>query len=370
MPNTAPFAFDTGFRSRLGVGLAVSVFAHVGLAMVLARGWWSRLPEPAGMVGALPPPQPEHEVVRPGIAQSRTVTINWLGFEAPTQHAAAPAETDQPALSPETPMPPGPPAEVPSPVQDLAAEVVREPIEPVEPEPATETAAALDEPAEELDAASAKPSEAAAESEPAAMPTPDAEGAGFAAPLLEIVKRTLEAAARAAPEALPQPREGAPAESGPPSSEVSPPSEPGTSGGSPESAPDALPSEKEAGATSREQPIDWAPGRPAAAEGLDITTVDPRWTIATRLSALPRNPVVRLDFGKDGRVRKAEFLPELDTGYRDVDGPLLDALYRWTAKGEALAKLPPGEPEAVVSLKFRIVLIPSRGAVYRAPKGR
>jgi hypothetical protein len=114
----------------------------------------------------------------------------------------------------------------------------------------------------------------------------------------------------------------------------------------------------------------WEPGSPAAAEGLDITPVKPQWAVSTRTMALPRNPVVRIDFRKNGTVAKVVFLAGHDSGYRDVDGPLLDAIYRWTAKGKALDALPPGDPQAVASINMQIVLVPERGTMRRGSPNR
>ena len=54
------------------------------------------------------------------------------------------------------------------------------------------------------------------------------------------------------------------------------------------------------------------------------------------------------------------------TGYPDVDGPLLDAVYRWTASGEVLKKIPPGNPkdprDAQKGLNFDIKFILQHGA--------
>ncbi len=86
-----------------------------------------------------------------------------------------------------------------------------------------------------------------------------------------------------------------------------------------------------------------------------ITTVRPEWSITTRLMTAPKNPVVRIVFGKDGKVKKAGFVRGQSTGYEEVDGPLLDALYRWTAKGESLDKLG-NDKNAGVGMSFRIVL--------------
>jgi hypothetical protein len=105
------------------------------------------------------------------------------------------------------------------------------------------------------------------------------------------------------------------------------------SGGGP-----AIADTRESDAVAR-QPIATAiPGRPLAANGLEITTVRPRWPISTRVTREPANPTVRLTFGRSGRVTHVEFVKS--TGFEDVDEPLRTALYQWRAKGAALASLP------------------------------
>jgi hypothetical protein len=100
------------------------------------------------------------------------------------------------------------------------------------------------------------------------------------------------------------------------------------------------------------------PGRVAAHKGLRITTVRPEWSITTRLTITPRNPVVRIVFGKSGRVIKADFVKGQSSGFEEVDGPLLDALYRWTAAGEALTRIPAHDPLAGVTMSFRVIIRP------------
>jgi hypothetical protein len=116
--------------------------------------------------------------------------------------------------------------------------------------------------------------------------------------------------------------------------------------------------EAEADAAAIREAIDVriTPGRVLAAEGLRITTVRPQWSITTRAMALPRNPVVRVVFGREGNVLFAEFVRGQNSGDAAVDGPLIDALYRWRAKGERLAELSPTDPKAGLSISFRIIL--------------
>lgn len=115
-------------------------------------------------------------------------------------------------------------------------------------------------------------------------------------------------------------------------------------------------SDREADAASKKGPIDVRPGKPAAGQGLEIQTVRPRWSITVQLTSVPKNPRVRIVFGPDGKVKNAAFLVGQDTGSTEVDGPLLDAIYRWTAKGKAIDQLPKNDPKAGVPLIMRIVL--------------
>ena len=81
--------YDTEFRSRLVVGVAVSVIAHLAVGVALI-GRGGGTPDLSILTAALP--QPEEPLIRPGIARSQAVTINWLGFETPTPHEATQAE--------------------------------------------------------------------------------------------------------------------------------------------------------------------------------------------------------------------------------------------------------------------------------------
>jgi len=114
--------------------------------------------------------------------------------------------------------------------------------------------------------------------------------------------------------------------------------------------------DKEADATSTEdeEPIEYTLGQPLAARGLDIRTVRPEWSVRTRLLARPRSPLVRMHFDRSGKVVEAEI--EESTGHADVDRPLLDAIYRWRARGEGLERLPEDDPEAVIVIRLRIGL--------------
>jgi hypothetical protein len=114
--------------------------------------------------------------------------------------------------------------------------------------------------------------------------------------------------------------------------------------------------DREADASAVIDSIEVVPGKPAAAKGLRIQTSRPQWSMATKLTARPRNPTVRITFGPTGRVSKAEFVAGKNSGYVDVDQPLLNAVYRWTARGEAIDKLHAGNPKAGVTITVNILL--------------
>lgn len=175
-------------------------------------------------------------------------------------------------------------------------------------------------------------------SEPPA-PEPEASPAQPAAdPLREEAKISLAPLAPQAP--------AAPAVSSP---APGPAGSPAATGG--DSRLPGVTSEAESIAVSTQPMLEFKPGTPLTGKGIRIRTVVPRFSTTTQLTALPRNPVVIIRFNRAGRVVKAEFENKQGTGYRDVDEPLLDAVYRWTAVGEQLSRIPAGTNE---TLTFRI----------------
>lgn len=116
-------------------------------------------------------------------------------------------------------------------------------------------------------------------------------------------------------------------------------------------------SEADTSPTSRIPAIDVKLGRPAAGQGLEVITVRPRFSVTTTLTTMPQRSSIDVVFGRDGTVLKAAFLEGKTTGYADVDGPLLDAVYRWRAKGKALLDLPAGrDPSKGLVVTFHIEL--------------
>lgn len=288
--------------------------------------------------------------VRLGIAHSPHDTENWIGFADPTPHTAPKSEVDQPALDPDA----GNPGRA-APVVVAAGDARGAPERQAAAEPARETKleATAESPREgEADGARSREASAAVAGAPE-------EGRDDAArPLVGEVPQRVEAAANERGAALVgPPREAAPA--------VAAASSPGEAArreiaGSESGTqnPGAAPgerSERESNAVSRETAIEVRPGRPAAAEGLEIITRRPEFSRVTRLMAAPaRNPRLRVTFDREGLVRNVEFIES--TGIRDVDDPVQHAVYRWTARGRALAELPASDPRAGVTITVTILL--------------
>lgn len=335
-------------------------------------------PEPPALEELLlPEPEPEQEPeVKLGIERSTLASIDWIGFEDPTPHEAPESDITQPALAREEAAggPVSPPPEQllviaepsadeqaePAPEIELEPDPVPEPVDlaiatappALEAPPAMPEGAgpAIPEPSPETDLVEGPPSpsaqpvidpvvlappvEPAPSPEPQEPSVPPEEGASVEQPDLSVTN-TPEGAA---PDAPPVPAAGAP--------------------GAPTDALPGLPSDKESEGFSRTKPLVIQPGRPAAPKGLDVQTLRPRWAHYTVLTASPRAPLVEVHFQRDGSVHRARVLET--SGYPDVDQPVLDAVYRWRASGEALRKLPPdplppAEP-ATVRLFFRILL--------------
>ena len=95
-------------------------------------------------------------------------------------------------------------------------------------------------------------------------------------------------------------------------------------------------------------------GGPVEAQGLRIDTVRPFFHDITRLTASTPSPIFRLHFTREGRVSRVETIES--SGRRDVDEAILNALFRWRARGEALNRISSESSEATVAIDIRILL--------------
>jgi outer membrane biosynthesis protein TonB len=114
-------------------------------------------------------------------------------------------------------------------------------------------------------------------------------------------------------------------------------------------------SPKEADASSTTQTVEIRPGRPAAAQGLDITTKRPNFTRLVRATAYPeRNPLLKVTFNRNGVVSKVVLVES--SGLADVDQPVMNAVYQWTAKGKILAEISAADPAGGITVQVRILI--------------
>jgi hypothetical protein len=110
-------------------------------------------------------------------------------------------------------------------------------------------------------------------------------------------------------------------------------------------------SESDATSVVSVPPSVWRNGRPIAAKGLTIKTRKPRFTILTLVTANPRNPVVEVQFDREGKP--ASFRLVTRSGFEDIDGPVLDAVAGWRASGKPLEELKPRER---ITVRIKLLL--------------
>lgn len=313
-------------HAALGISLAASALLHVIAAALLSQA----------VVGGYPVPEvadararAENDPIRLGIDRSEAVSVNWLGFETPTEHAGPESEVEQSAMElahaqetePESgdegeadPSPTPPPSIADRRVAEAALRAL---------ESARASALAL---AEAIAAAIEGPFELAKADEPA---PPDSRQPAPSSEALAPPAR----AATPARGSLAEPADGR--------------------------AP--IITDKESIATALRNAPSVVPGRVLAAQGLEIQTRRPRWSRLTLLTRRPANPIVQITFGRDGRVRRAGFLSDgeviFGTGFDDVDEPLLSAIFLWTARGQPLERLPADDPEAGLTIEVRVILL-------------
>lgn len=364
------------------------------------------VPTPPAALPATPPPQPviEPAEVKLGIDDGRTDSKNWIGFKDPTEFRAPKSTVDQAEVSLNPGQPsvasgaPGKPGEAGKPGEPGKDSPSTPPVPTTSAPsaPKAEQAPSPTTPPAKGDAANAQHAQAKVDAAHATLGKPDEVPAA-----LNAFDRPAPAAEKGVEQAKPQDQgndatsrlpvqerqeksQGSPSGSAASSDQT-----PITSSTPPAPAPPAptaanqatqgnqgqrgsdgnnasganitgdKPGEKddrEADASAVIDSIDVVPGKPAAAKGLRIQTSRPQWSMATKLTARPRNPVIRITFGPTGRVVKAEFEKGKNTGYPDVDQPLLNAIYRWTARGEAIDKLNPTNPRAGVTITVNILL--------------
>lgn len=321
--------------------------------------------EPPGMLGEEELPSNATPEVAASVSSIPLVETPAPASPAETSDAAAQPVQTQAAPTQVTPTPPVRPA----PVEQEKPEPASPPPLPSQPAP-PEASALTRIPAEEKEAAPVK--EAARPAEPDAAPEQAKEPDPRVAHGPERPDRARpEASAEAkesekeppAPEAAGPPAPQAPASPSAtqPAAETRPPApssqDQKPSPARPEARPAGSPgdtSDKEADATSIKQALEYRNGRVRAGEGIDIKTVKPEFSNFTVLTALPKVPVVEITFNAQGKVKNVRMVQS--SGYKDVDEPILNAVWAWTAKGKKLEAMSRENPRALLKLSVRMLL--------------
>lgn len=278
--------------TRVGLAAALSAAAHVGAAALFGGYEEAETPSPA--LVPLPPDR-----VALGIERSDAATITWIGFEEPEPQEAPESTVEQAA-------------------QRIGGASARARID-VEQATREATARAQRAATEAL---------RAIERAFGAFELPRGDGEAPREPAM--AEAPADETAQAAQEAEPAPAERA--------------DRPAEVAGN---------AEREADAVSIEEPVEIEWGKPIAAKGLEILTrkKGPNYSAYTRVATRPSNPFVEISFGPDGAVRYVDVLKS--SGVRDVDRPLVDAIYTWRARGERVDRLAAGD---VVKVRLRIVI--------------
>jgi len=385
------------------LALIASVAVHGLVAWVLLGPWGGSGPGAALVSDTHPEPRevPEEqrdERARLGLERARSASINWLGIDAddPVEGDAPQAEVDQAAQTPiegdslalsapraapgvvtpasqPRPDPESPPApETPpaAPESPPASEPLSSP-EPGRAPPAGRGGGGERAPARALEPLGPVPERASGEVvlldtegedrvedkiENTESPEPGAESDADAEPRLDPDEAAPGAEAREddarTEDDAPSDASRSPVSSAPPGSRAP----------APMTGLDGILTDREVLATAIKRALPanpWRPNQPVAGEGLEITTVMPRWSSTARMTGAPANPIVVMHFGADGRVRHADFLRSdrrvFSSGSVLVDEPLLSAMFRWRAKGERIRALDPEDRDAVVEVTIRVL---------------
>ena len=94
----------------------------------------------------------------------------------------------------------------------------------------------------------------------------------------------------------------------------------------------------------------WRNGRPLAGKGLNVRTQRPVFDELTTISTGGANPIVEIEFDKEGVPKNCVILQS--SGSQLIDQPIIDCLYRWRASGSQLTNWPEGK-----TLKYRIRML-------------
>ncbi len=342
----------------LTIGLFGSLVFHGAILVPLFVGL---------MAGAGPaqmaPSDLDHELLRPpesppppevdlGLESSTASTLTWIGYDEYLEQIAERADFEQAAFTMADAADPGLPA--PAPVVPAAPPA---PPTQEQTEVPEATAAESSQPSVTPAGLMAAINELIALAAPTDRPEPSDEAPSLAPdePTTEPPTTEPPVPDPPAPKEDPAPAEPAdpsPPPAAPPGTETPVTEPPTETPGSPKSDP-GDPSDRESPATSTITLDELKRGKPLARGGLELRPQKPVFTTLTLLTAAPRNPTVRITFGKNGVPTQAVIVA--DSGDQRVDHAIESSLYRWRATGAALDELEEG---GTVDIELKIILNP------------
>lgn len=289
----SPDQSRAGALARWALAVPASMAVHVLIAAALLRGGVdpNRLAEAAEKTSPLEIP------IKLGIEKSQAVTPNWLGFETPTPHVALPTPVNQSELT-----------RAQGSQRDNLARALSAQVQATATQAMAEARAVLD---------------------------------AFRAQLLQA-QAEAQAATQAEPatEAPPQPT---------PQPAVEPtPAQDDQQDGSPGIQDTRVSPAVSLPTDVRRNEL----GKVVATEGLRINTTRLHLTDLQRSMGRPPSPLVEIFFDHTGRVFRARIPDGRGSGRSDIDQALLNAIYEWTAEGEAIDALEERDPPLLVRMRI------------------
>ena len=308
---------------------------------------------------AIEPPAPEEDEPVLGLEDSMAKTMNWIGYEEYEEHLARLAETDQAAFQLNKSGGGGtPPTAQTEPTQQQQEPQPKQTPQSGQTAPPSVTESPQDAP----NGAVVPKADKATEADRVEQVAPEKTDPDKTGPSKDGDEGTEEGPKKPKdptepneqPKPKPQPQQEPKPEPQPkpsPNPQPTPGEGPGSGGDEPGEPGNGADQEADPTSVVDVPPEKWRTGKPLAAHGLELQTRRPQFTALDQLSARFGNPVVEIQFARSGRPSNALIIES--SGSHRIDGPILDSLYRWRAKGDQLQEL---KGDETVNIRLRIVL--------------
>lgn len=266
------------------------------------------------------PPTPQPDKPRIGQEKPGTTTVNLLSYEdyrellarnqAPFDQPMMQQQVDPDDQAQETPLDPTPP-DLPLPVA--------EPTPPAPSPPPTQATAAATPPL------------------PASDPLTTPLTTDIASDTPDLIDALIDPAAKFDDPQAMATAQAVPTMPSPPTPPVppAPAAPPAPPAAAQQAKPTAAPrTDAESPPASRLTDLSVKPGEVITQQGIRIRTVVPRFDTVATMTTAPRDPVVTIVFDHTGKVIKATM--SRSSGYANIDSPILNAIYKWTAEADPL----------------------------------